>query len=67
MPSRGEGFGFVFLEAMASGIPVIASKLDGSFEAVLGGKIGLAVDPNVPKQLIDAIQMGLKKSRKHPQ
>ena len=34
MPGRGEGFGFVFLEAMACGVPVVASTLDGSREAV---------------------------------
>jgi glycosyltransferase involved in cell wall biosynthesis len=34
MPGRQEGFGFVFLEAMASGIPVVASSLDGSRDAV---------------------------------
>jgi phosphatidylinositol alpha-1,6-mannosyltransferase len=45
MPSRGEGFGFVFLEAMACGVPVIGSKLDGGREALLDGKLGLLVDP----------------------
>jgi glycosyltransferase involved in cell wall biosynthesis len=45
MPSRGEGFGFVFLEAMASGVPVIASKHDGGCEALLEGKLGTLVDP----------------------
>jgi len=34
MPSRGEGFGFVFLEAMACGIPAVASRSDGGFEAI---------------------------------
>lgn len=45
MPSRGEGFGFVFLEAMASGVPAIASKHDGGSEALLLGKLGTLVDP----------------------
>ena len=35
MPGWGEGFGFVYLEAMACGIPVLGSKLDGSREALL--------------------------------
>ncbi|MDQ3025095.1 MAG: glycosyltransferase family 4 protein, partial [Pseudomonadota bacterium] len=48
MPSRGEGFGFVFLEAMACGIPVVASKLDGGKEAVLEGRLGVLVDPDNP-------------------
>ena len=45
MPSPGEGFGFVFLEAMACGVPVIGSKVDGGREALLDGKLGLLVDP----------------------
>lgn len=46
MPSKGEGFGFVFLEAMACGIPVIASNRDGGREAVRNGKLGTIVDPD---------------------
>ncbi len=33
MASHGEGFGFVLLEALACGVPVIASRLDGGREA----------------------------------
>jgi phosphatidylinositol alpha-1,6-mannosyltransferase len=46
MPGRGEGFGFVFLEALACGIPVVASRLDGSREAVRDGMLGTLVDPD---------------------
>lgn len=45
MPSRGEGFGFVFLEAMACGVPVVASKVDGGREALRNGKLGVLVNP----------------------
>lgn len=45
MPSRGEGLGLVFFEAMASGVPVVASKVDGSREAVRDGALGIVVDP----------------------
>jgi glycosyltransferase involved in cell wall biosynthesis len=55
MPSRGEGFGFVFLEAMACGVPVIASKSDGGREALLDGKLGLLVDPTNPAEIRAAI------------
>jgi phosphatidyl-myo-inositol dimannoside synthase len=56
MPSRGEGFGFVFLEALASGIPVIGSKLDGGREALLLGELGLLVDPSSSAEIEAAIR-----------
>ena len=66
MPSRGEGFGFVFLEAMACGIPVIASKVDGSREAVLDGQLGAIVDPDEPHEIKQAIIEALQKPREIP-
>jgi glycosyltransferase involved in cell wall biosynthesis len=45
MPGYGEGFGIVYLEALACGIPVLASTLDASREALLDGEMGLLVDP----------------------
>jgi phosphatidyl-myo-inositol dimannoside synthase len=55
MPSRWEGFGIVFLEALACGIPVIASSVDGSREAVRDGALGLLVDPDKPDEIKSAI------------
>jgi len=66
MPSRGEGFGFVFLEAMACGIPVVASSADGSRDAVLDGKLGAMVDPDDPEALLAAIREGLLQPRRVP-
>ncbi|MCX8501305.1 MAG: glycosyltransferase [Alphaproteobacteria bacterium] len=55
----GEGFGIVLIEAMAVGVPVIASCLDGSQEAVAGGRLGQIVNPLHRAELIAAIQRGL--------
>jgi glycosyltransferase involved in cell wall biosynthesis len=55
MPSRGEGFGMVFIEALACGKPVIAGNQDGSREALLDGKLGLLVDPDDINQIAEAI------------
>lgn len=56
MPSRGEGFGYVFLEALASGVPVIGSKHDGGREALLEGDLGLLVDPANPAEILAALR-----------
>ncbi|MDQ1141892.1 phosphatidylinositol alpha-1,6-mannosyltransferase [Pedobacter agri] len=46
MPSKGEGFGLVFLEAIAMGCQVLAGNSDGSSDALLNGELGLLVDPD---------------------
>lgn len=61
MPSKGEGFGIVFLEALACGKPVIAGNKDGSRDALLDGKLGILVDPDNIKEISNAIIKVLKK------
>ena len=63
MASRGEGFGFVLLEAIACGIPVIASKVDGGREAVLNGQLGALVNPSNQEELKGAIVDALAKPK----
>jgi glycosyltransferase involved in cell wall biosynthesis len=63
MPGHGEGFGIVYLEAMACGTPVIASKLDGSREAVREGMLGLIVNPTDPAALRAAIRSALSQPK----
>jgi phosphatidyl-myo-inositol dimannoside synthase len=64
MPSRAEGFGFVFLEAMACGVPVIASKYDGGRDALLAGRLGTLVDPSNPAEVRAAIQDMLRNGQR---
>jgi glycosyltransferase involved in cell wall biosynthesis len=66
MPSRGEGFGFVLLEAMACGVPTIASTLDGGREALRDGMLGELVDPGDGAAVIEAILRALDKPRGIP-
>lgn len=57
MPSRGEGFGIVYLEAIASGIPAIGSGLDGSRDALGDGRFGQLADPDaLDHAIIQAIE-----------
>lgn len=44
LPSSYEGFGVPYIEAMASGTPVVASPNDGSREVTGNGKYGLVVE-----------------------
>lgn len=55
MPSTREGFGIVFLEAAASGLPIIAGNVDGSFDALAEGATGKLIDPDDPVELVAAI------------
>ncbi len=56
MPSRGEGFGIVFVEALYYGLPVIAGNRDGSADAVLNGKLGRLVNPTDTREIVHGIQ-----------
>lgn len=66
MPGKGEGFGIVYLEAMACGIPVVASKADGSREAVRNGMLGIVVNPQDPGDVKQGILMALKRPKGTP-
>ncbi len=63
MPSTGEGFGIVFLEAAASGVPVIGGRTGGSWDALREGVLGDAVDPEDLDELAHAICAALSRSR----
>jgi glycosyltransferase involved in cell wall biosynthesis len=57
MPSRREGFGFVFLEAMAHARPVIAGSEDAAAEVVRDGETGFLVEPGSVRQVAARLQL----------
>jgi glycosyltransferase involved in cell wall biosynthesis len=63
MPGRGEGFGIVYLEALACGVPVLASTADASRETVRDGAWGRLVDPSDLNQIRRAILSALLEPR----
>jgi len=67
MPGRGEGFGFVFLEALACGVPAVGSRVDGSREALRDGMLGELVDPADPLSIEQGILRALGKPRAIPE
>jgi glycosyltransferase involved in cell wall biosynthesis len=64
MPSVKEGFGIVFLEAMACGKPVIAGNVDGSMDALADGELGVLVNPSAIEEITGSILDVLH--RRHP-
>lgn len=55
LPSRWESFGFVCVEALALGVPVVATAVGGFAEIVEDGISGWLVPPDDPERLARAI------------
>jgi len=55
MPSHGESFGLVALEAMAMARPVVASRAGGISEFLIDGQMGILIEPRDHKALAQAI------------
>jgi starch synthase (maltosyl-transferring) len=53
--SYGEGLANVTFEAMASGLPIVSSNVDGQPEAIIPGETGWLVPPRNPRALADAL------------
>lgn len=66
MPSRAEGFGIVFLEALSCGLPTVGSTRDGSREALMDGVFGALVDPLKPEEVKAAILAALSQAKRVP-
>jgi glycosyltransferase involved in cell wall biosynthesis len=66
VPSRFEGFGLAAAEAMAAGLPVVASATDGLTEIIENGETGYLVPPGRSDALAASINklLGNPKTRK---
>ena len=60
LPSTGEGFGFVFLEAMAFGKPLVGAQAGGATDLIEDGVNGLLVPPHDPETLAQALERLLR-------
>jgi glycosyltransferase involved in cell wall biosynthesis len=71
LPSHQEGLGLAIIEAMAAGLPVVATRVGGIPEVVVEEETGLLVEPGSSPQLAEGIirllanpqarwQMGIK-------
>jgi glycosyltransferase involved in cell wall biosynthesis len=56
LPSRQEGFGIVFLEAMACGRAIVAARAAAVPETVAEGEVGLLTDPTDAEALAEALR-----------
>jgi len=67
MPSRKEGFGIVFLEALASGTSVIGGNQDGTVDALLNGSLGMLINPTKIDEITSAILQHLQGQNQNPE
>lgn len=62
MPSKKEGFGIVYIEALVCGLPVIAGNADGSVDALLNGRTGKLINPDSVEEIERAILQAVEEN-----
>ncbi len=60
LPSRSEGFSNALVEAMASGLPCVATRVGGNAEALADGESGFIVDSDDPQAMAERILILLR-------
>jgi glycosyltransferase involved in cell wall biosynthesis len=62
MPSKREGFGIVYLEALACGKPALGGSKDGAVDALQHGRLGALVDPDDTREIAETLLAILEKT-----
>lgn len=55
MPSKAEGFGIVYLEALACGKPTLGGNQDGAIDALCHGELGVLVNPDDVEEIAQTL------------
>ncbi len=66
MPSKREGFGIVYLEALACGKPTLGGNQDGAIDALCGGELGALVNPDDVDAIAQTLIQILQGTYAHP-
>ncbi|MEW5856153.1 MAG: glycosyltransferase [Cyanobacteriota bacterium] len=66
MPNKTEGFGIVYLEALACGKPTLGGNQDGAVDALCRGELGALVDPDDVDAIAQTLIQILKGTYPHP-
>ncbi len=64
LPSKREAFGLVNLEAMITGMPIVASKVGGIQEVVKDGETGILIEPKISDVLARALKLLIESPEK---
>jgi glycosyltransferase involved in cell wall biosynthesis len=66
MPSKNEGFGIVYLEALACGKPALGGDRDGAIDALCHGELGVLVNPDDVDAIASHLTQILQGTYPHP-